>query len=72
MIIQPRKFRDSRDLDRIRQIQVAGRKAINGTYYVHPGDLDGWLYYLSPRGEGKPIIYLWEYYEKRVTLSRSD
>lgn len=38
---------DIDDLDGMRRILVAGRMACSPTYYIHPGDLDWWLFYLD-------------------------
>jgi mycothiol synthase len=44
----------------MRAILVAGRQAHNGTYYVHVGDLNWWLFYLNQDQERQRTIYLWE------------
>jgi GNAT superfamily N-acetyltransferase len=38
----------------------AGRAAANGTYYVHMGDLQWWLFYPPLDGDWWPHIYLWD------------
>jgi ribosomal protein S18 acetylase RimI-like enzyme len=58
--VVPRLFRDERDLEGIRAILKAGRRAANGTYYVHLGDLDWWLYSGFVREDLTRYIYLWE------------
>ena len=40
-----RPYRDERDLEAMRNLLMAGRKVNNGSYYIHPGDLNWWLYY---------------------------
>jgi hypothetical protein len=47
--ITPRPYRDESDLDKMRALLQAGRQAANGTYYVHVGDLNWWLFY--PQGK---------------------
>jgi hypothetical protein len=39
-MVPPRPYRDPADLDRMRALLQAGRKAANGSYYVHIGDLN--------------------------------
>lgn len=56
----PRLFHDETDLTGMRTVLVAGRQAVNGTYYVHVGDLDWWLYSTSAREDLRRFIYLWE------------
>ncbi len=46
MILRP--YRDATDLESIRAILIAGRKAAGPAYYVHCGDLHWWLFYLDP------------------------
>jgi mycothiol synthase len=56
----PRPYRGKKDLDRMRAILVNGRQAGNGTYYIHLGDLDWWLYYLPHQMDPWQNIFLWE------------
>jgi mycothiol synthase len=57
-MIQPRPYRDECDLEKILSVLVEGRRANNGTYYVHTGDLKWWLYYTThPRWDQ---LFLWE------------
>ena len=56
----PRPYRDKQDLERMKTLLILGRQAANGTYYVHTGDLDWWLYYPSVQREWSEIIFLWE------------
>jgi mycothiol synthase len=56
----PRRYRDAGDLARMLALLQAGRAARSGTYYVHTGDLQWWLYY-PPLGTACwEHIYLWE------------
>lgn len=48
------------DLEKMRSVLTAGRKAANGTYYVHIGDLNWWTHYTYPGQELWEYIYLWE------------
>jgi GNAT superfamily N-acetyltransferase len=55
-----RPYRDERDMQRIRDLQVAGRAANNGTYYVHRGDVDWWFYYPPNEADRRDNLRLWE------------
>lgn len=57
--IEPRPYRDERDLVRMRELLVEGRRSANGTYYAHVGDLDWWLFYPSVAHEWQEILFLW-------------
>jgi mycothiol synthase len=60
MVVEPRTYRDETDLAKMRSMLQAGRKAKNGTYYVHIGDLNWWLFY-PPIGEDWwQHIFLWD------------
>jgi mycothiol synthase len=48
------------DLDAMRAILRAGQAVCPATIYVHPGDLDWWLYYLLRALPWEEIAYLWE------------
>lgn len=58
--IQPRSFKGYKDLEFMRSLLITGRRAANGTYYVHIGDLSWWIYYTYPDQELWEHIYLWE------------
>ena len=45
MTILPRPYQGQRDLVKMESILTAGRKAANGAYYVHVGDLRWWMFY---------------------------
>lgn len=60
MMTIPRPYRDERDLEKMKALLVSGRQAANGSYYVHTGDLDWWLYYPAVQREWSEIIFLWE------------
>jgi mycothiol synthase len=57
---EPRRYRDEHDLEAMRNLLMAGRKADNGTYYIHTGDLSWWLYYPPLEGDFWDQIYLWD------------
>jgi mycothiol synthase len=57
---EPRPYRDESDMDKIRALQVAGRTANNGTYYVHRGDVDWWFYYPPNEGARRENVRMWE------------
>jgi mycothiol synthase len=48
------------DLQKMRDLLVEGRRARNGTYYVHPGDLNWWLFYPPLEFELWRYISLWD------------
>lgn len=57
---EPRRYKDENDLAAMRSLLMAGRKVKNGTYYIHTGDLDWWLYYPPLEGAFWDLIYLWD------------
>ncbi|HSB66218.1 MAG TPA: GNAT family N-acetyltransferase [Anaerolineales bacterium] len=57
---EPRRYRDDRDLEAMLQVLMEGRKADNGSYYVHIGDLKWWLYYPPLESDLWNHIYLWD------------
>lgn len=60
MTPQPRPYRDPSDLEKMRQLLIEGRRANNGTYYVHAGDLNWWLFYPPQKFSFSDNIYLWD------------
>ena len=54
MILRP--YRNAADLESIRAILIAGRKAAGPAYYVHCGDLHWWLFYLDPDFEQRLFL----------------
>ncbi len=59
-IRQPRQYQCEQDLDAMFHLLQEGRRANNGTYYIHPGDLKWWLYYPPLEGDLWDQIYLWD------------
>jgi mycothiol synthase len=57
---EPRPYRDERDLRAMQELLMAGRKANNGSYYIHIGDLKWWLYYPPLEGDLWSHIHLWD------------
>ena len=57
---QPRPYAGTEDREKMRQVLVLGRQASNGSYYVHVGDLNWWLYYVEPQANPWQHIYLWD------------
>jgi GNAT superfamily N-acetyltransferase len=57
---EPRRYRDEDDIKSMRELLMAGRKAANGSYYIHPGDLCWWLYYPPLEGDYWEHIYMWD------------
>lgn len=60
MFQKPQPYRDSSDLEKMLSILIEGRKANNGAYYVHTGDLSWWLFYHDPEEPLWEQIALWE------------
>lgn len=54
-----RNYWDDQDLEAMRALLIAGRAANNGSYYVHTGDLDWWLYYPPDNSYRRENIYIW-------------
>jgi len=48
------------DLEKMRRLLQEGRKAANGTYYPHVGDLSWWLFYPPVEFERWKDIYMWD------------
>ncbi len=57
---QGRPYRSAADVDAMRRLLVAGRRAANGCYYVHTGDLCWWLGYPPDEAARRENITLWE------------
>jgi ribosomal protein S18 acetylase RimI-like enzyme len=57
---EPRAYREERDLQKMQSLLIRGRQAQNGSYYIHTGDLNWWLFYLSPIRDWQERIFLWE------------
>jgi mycothiol synthase len=68
MFSEPRLYRDESDLDAMRGLLRQGRLANNGTYYVHPGDLNWWLFYPPLEYDIWQSIYLWDDPDKHVQI----
>src|SRR3984957_10875274 len=43
--MNPRPYRARSDWKRICDLLIAGRRANNGTYYIHVGDFAWWMYH---------------------------
>jgi mycothiol synthase len=57
---EPRPYAEAQDREAMRQLLVQGRQADNGSYYIHIGDLNWWLYYINAAHNPWQHIYLWE------------
>ncbi len=57
---EPRPYQSAQDLVSMRALLMVGRKAACGSYYVHTGDLNWWLFYSENTGAMLKNIYLWE------------
>ncbi len=60
MQIEPRQYHDPADLEKMCALLQSGRRAGNGTYYIHIGDLKWWLFYPAWEHEIPQNIYLWD------------
>ncbi len=56
----PRPYAEAQDREAMRQLLVQGRQANNGSYYVHVGDLNWWLYYVNSGSNPWQHIFLWD------------
>ena len=56
----PRAYQSEADLARMRDLLIAGRAAHNGSYYIHIGDLNWWLYRPPDEAQRRNGIRLWE------------
>jgi mycothiol synthase len=59
-IEEPRPYSDEQDLIAMRHLLQLGRKAHNGSYYIHQGDLNWWLYYSPLEGDFWDQIHFWD------------
>jgi mycothiol synthase len=57
---EPRLFSNLQDLDMMYELLSIGRKANNGSYYIHQGDLKWWLYYPPIERDYWDDIHLWD------------
>jgi ribosomal protein S18 acetylase RimI-like enzyme len=60
MLPEPRPYRGAADWEKMQRILIEGRRANNGTYYVHVGDLSWWMYYHDTGAPFSEQIWLWE------------
>lgn len=58
--MEPRRYRDEADWHAMLELLAAGRRADNGTYYVHAGDVSWWLFYRDGPDPFLDQIWLWE------------
>jgi mycothiol synthase len=58
--LTPRPYGGAADLEKMRCLLQAGRQARNGSYYVHVGDLNWWLFYPPVDHELWPYFSLWD------------
>jgi GNAT superfamily N-acetyltransferase len=57
---EPRPYYNEQDLRAMQELLMAGRKANNGSYDIHIGDLKWWLYYPPLEGDFWGHIHLWD------------
>lgn len=62
--MEPRPYRDRNDWDKMMALLSEGRRAHNGTFYVHTGDVRWWLFYPNTEAEFGQTIFLWETEER--------
>ena len=60
MFREPRRYQSNNDLAAMHDLLRQGRLANNGSYYVHPGDLNWWLFYPPMDHDFWKSIYLWD------------
>lgn len=58
--LTPRPYTGTADLQKMCDLLIEGRRANNGTYYVHPGDLNWWLFYPPLECDLWQYITLWD------------
>ena len=59
-MLKARGYEGMHDLHAMLNLLTEGRQADNGTYYVHPGDLQWWLFYTDvPQETWQSQIRLW-------------
>lgn len=56
----PRPYRAAVDLAAMRAVLQTGRQAANGSYYVHIGDLNWWLFYPPLTHDFWQAVHLWD------------
>jgi ribosomal protein S18 acetylase RimI-like enzyme len=57
---QPRAYRGEEDLQAMHELLMAGTAAQTPMHYVHPGDVDWWLFYPPLDGELWDGLYVWD------------
>jgi len=58
--LNSRPYAGAEDLEKMWNLLIAGRRANNGTYYVHIGDLNWWLFYPPLEGDLWRYISVWD------------
>lgn len=61
MTLVSRPFQTEDDLFAMQRLLIAGRRAANGTYYIHTGDLLWWYTYILPDQDPRRFTTLWEF-----------
>ncbi|RPI82824.1 MAG: N-acetyltransferase [Chloroflexi bacterium] len=59
-MIEPRPYRDLSDFDMMQDLLAIGRRADNGSHYVHTGDIRWWYFYRIPGDDLFGSTYLWD------------
>jgi ribosomal protein S18 acetylase RimI-like enzyme len=59
-LIHPRPYSEENDLIRMRNMLESGKQCGSKSYYVHPGDVSWWTFYLDNYEEPSQRIILWE------------
>ena len=60
MFSEPRLYRDAGDLEAIHSLLRQGRLANSHAYYVHPGDINWWLFYPQLDYDFWDSLYVWD------------
>jgi mycothiol synthase len=59
-VLKARPYVGIGDLEKMRNLLIEGRRANNGTYYVHVGDLNWWLFYPPLECDLWQYISVWD------------
>lgn len=59
-MISPRLYHDQSDFEMMQDLLIKGRRANNGSYYVHTGDIRWWYFYRLPDNDLFGSTYLWD------------
>lgn len=57
---EPRLYYDLEDLRQIHQLLQRGRQAANGSYYLHTGDINWWMFYPPLNKDLWQHLFVWD------------